>query len=202
MQKRKDKWNDFFELGMFFLAAICFVYFLTQRIYPKVFEAVLIVAALVGIRVLIKIAKVELFPLLRFSILFFIFIAMFMANEFGFYGKIPYLDKMEHFFSGVILTFIGLLIFRKINKKEDNRLFHSALEIWFSLFFSVAMAGCWEIYEFVTDGIIGLNSQNGSIADTMFDMICGTLGAIMTCLYLGNKKGKRNSFSEEDHFSA
>lgn len=112
-----------------------------------------------------------------------------MANEFGFYGKVPHLDKIEHLFSGVILCFIGLLIFRKINKKEINLSLHSATEVWFSLFFSMAMAGCWEIFEFSTDMIFGLNSQNRSIIDTMIDMICGIFGAILTSFYLSQKKG-------------
>lgn len=187
----KDKWNDFFELGMYILGVICFVYFLNEKIYIKVFEAALIIATLIFIRLLFKFIKLELFPLLRFSILFFIFIAMFMANEFGYYGKIPHLDKIEHLFSGVILSFLGVSVFRKIIKQEMDFPLHSSIEVWFSLYFSIAMAGCWEIFEFSTDSFFGFSSQNGSINDTMLDMICGMVGAILTSLFLRFKKAKK-----------
>lgn len=186
LRKDPDRWNDYFEFGMYILAGVCFVYFLIHKIYPKVFEAVLIVVTLIFVRILFKFMKIQLFPLLRFSILFFIFICMFMANEFGYYGKIPYLDKMEHLFSGVILCFVGIVVYQKINNQDDISEYTPTL-IWFSLFFAMAMAGFWEIFEFTTDQMFGLKSQMDSITDTMVDMICGTIGAILTSIYLAVK---------------
>ncbi|TDF95103.1 hypothetical protein [Paenibacillus piri] len=179
--------NHYFELALYALAAVCFVYFLIRGIYAKVFEAVLIVAVLALIRAVIKFTKVELFPALRFSILLFIFVAMFLANEFGFYTIFPQLDKIEHLCSGVILCFVGLLIFRQINKNKEAVKLHASTAVWFSLFFAVAMAGCWEIYEYTTDQLFGLHSQNDSLVDTMWDIICGTVGAGATGLYLSFK---------------
>jgi hypothetical protein len=56
------------------------------------------------------------------------------------------------------------------------------------------MAGCWEIFEFTTDRLFGLYSQNGSLVDTMVDIICGTVGAGGTALYLA-LKAERHPFS-------
>jgi uncharacterized membrane protein YjdF len=153
-------------------------------IYAKVFQTILILAVLTIVRGVIKFTKTELFPALRFSILFFIALTMLFANAFGFYGLIPYLDKIEHLISGVILCFIGLIIFAKVSKIETPPIVPSSTAVWFSLFFSVAMAGCWEIYEFSTDHLFGLNSQNNSLPDTMADIICGAIGAVVISIYL------------------
>jgi uncharacterized membrane protein HdeD (DUF308 family) len=187
MRKRRDKWNDAFELVLYVLAGVCLVYFVLQGNMAKIFEAVLIVAVLIIIKVVVKYTKTELFPALRFSILFFIFVTMFLANEFGLYDWIPYLDKIEHLFSGVILCFLGLLIFTQLNKEEEVRRLHAPTAVWFSLFFAVAMAGCWEIWEFTSDWLFGLHSQRGSLVDTMTDIICGTIAAAATSVYLAYK---------------
>jgi uncharacterized membrane protein YjdF len=190
--KRKDKWNDLFEIGLYALAAACLVYFTIRGNRAKLFEPVLTVVVLVIIRGVVRLTKTVLFPALRFSILLFIFMTMFVANEFGFYSVIPYLDKAEHLFSGVILCFVGLVIYKKAS--EDGETAHPSAKagVWFSLFFSVAMAGVWEIYEFTTDRLFGLDSQNGSLVDTMTDIICGTIGAVFTAVYLACKaKNKR-----------
>lgn len=191
-EKRKDKWNDLFELAMYVLAAACFVYYLAKGVEARVLQAVLIVTVLLIIRVVVKVTKVTMFAALRFSVLLFIFVAMFMANMFGYYTVIPYLDKIEHLFSGVILCFVGLLVYKKASDREKSAVPGPKVAVWFSFFFSVAMAGVWEIYEFTTDRLLGFNSQFGSLLDTMADIICGTIGAIVTCIYLAAraKKGK------------
>lgn len=181
----KGRGNDLFELAMYVLAAGCFVYFLIKGNMPKMWQAVLIAVVLLLIRLVVRITKTTMFAALRFCVLMFIFIAMFLANEFGFYSVIPYLDKFEHLFSGVILCFIGLLIYEKASENEKNTDTLSAkVAIWLSIFFSVAMAGVWEIYEYTTDHLFGLRSQNGSLPDTMTDIICGTIGAVLTGIYL------------------
>lgn len=190
--KGKDRWNDLFELAMYVLAGGCFVYFLVKGNGAKVFQAVLIVAVLQLIRLVVKWTKTTMFTSLRFCVLLFIFVTMFLANEFGYYGVIPYLDKIEHLFSGVILCFIGLMIYSKAaSHPEGTEPPSSQVAVWLCLFFSVAMAGVWEIFEFATDHLFGLNSQNGSLLDTMTDIICGTCGAIITAGYLVLKARKR-----------
>ncbi|KRE34169.1 hypothetical protein ASG85_12400 [Paenibacillus sp. Soil724D2] len=191
MEKRKDKWNDLFELAMYATAAVCFVYFWVKGIPAKMFQAVLIVAVLLIIRFVVKITKTTMFAALRFSVLLFIFITMFLANEFGFYKVIPYLDKIEHLFSGLILCFVGLMIYMKASKGEKAAVPNAKVAVWFCLFFSIAMAGVWEIYEYTTDSLFGLHSQNGSLVDTMTDIICGTISAILTSIYLAFKAKQR-----------
>lgn len=190
-QKRTDRANDVYELSLYILAAVCFIYFWAQGIRFKMLQPVLIVVVLTLIRLIVRWTSTKLFPALRFSILFFITLTMFIANLFGFYGVIPYLDKVEHLLSGIILCFVGLLIYKKATEKDGVNRPSSRAAVWFALFFSAAMAGCWEIYEFTTDHIFGLNSQNGSLVDTMADIICGDIGAAATAVYLFRKAKRR-----------
>lgn len=189
-RKRIQRFNDVFEICLYAICGFCIVYYIVWGVYPKSLQAVLIISVLLLIRGLVKWTKSELFPALRFSILFFITVTMLLANLFGLYSVIPYLDKMEHLLSGVILCFIGLLILRKMIRSQNITHFPSPIAIWFALFFSVAMAGCWEIYEFTGDRLFGLLSQNGSLIDTMVDIICGLVGAVGTSLYLACKVKK------------
>ncbi|MEK3916021.1 hypothetical protein [Paenibacillus sp. FSL H7-0331] len=190
--QKKQRFNDYFELVLYLISTGCLIYFLIQGIPLKAFQGILIISVLTIIRGVVKFTKTELFPALRFSILFFIFLTMLLANEFGFYGIIPNLDKIEHLLSGVILHFIGMLIYWKLTAAEGNQRNVSSTAIWFGFFFSVAMAGFWEMYEFTTDYLFGLQSQRGSLTDTMGDIICGTIGAVGTSIYLAFK-GKREN---------
>ncbi|WP_052475886.1 hypothetical protein [Cohnella kolymensis] len=190
-QKRTDRANDVFELALYILAAVCFIYFWARGIHFKMLQPVLIVVVLTLIRLTVRWTRTELFPALRFSILFFITLTMFIANLFGFYGVIPYLDKVEHLLSGIILCFVGLLIYKKTTEKDGVNRPSSGAAVWFALFFAAAMAGCWEIYEFTTDRIFGLHSQNDSLVDTMADIICGDIGAAATAVYLFRKAKRK-----------
>lgn len=185
--KRKYDFNDYFEIFLYILAVICFIYFLFKGNRAKTLQPILIILVLITIKALARAVKVEIFFVLRFSILLFIFVAMFLANEFGFYSIIPSLDKIEHLFSGVILTLVGIVVFKHINRNEKDIKINPSTIVFFSLYFSIAMAGFWEIYEFTTDYILGLRSQNASLLDTMLDIICGTTGAVTTSIYLHYK---------------
>jgi uncharacterized membrane protein YjdF len=184
----KYRYNDYFEFAMYILAFLCMIYFLIKGKPMKVIEPLLICAVLGAIRILVRYSKVEIFPALRFSVLLFIFIAMFLANVFNFYSVIPYLDKIEHLLSGVILFFAGLLLFRYLNRHLDNLQALFITSVYFSLFFSVALAAVWEIYEFSGDQLFGLRSQNGSLLDTMADIICGTIAAVLTSIFYYKRK--------------
>lgn len=67
--------------------------------------------------------------------------------------------------------------------------------VFFSVIFAIALAGTWEIWEFTTDRLFGLNSQLNSLIDTMTDIICGTVGGLISAIpiYLF-AKGKHNKF--------
>ncbi|MDF2715197.1 MAG: hypothetical protein K0R28_2122 [Paenibacillus sp.] len=193
-KSRKQRLNDVFEIVLYAICGLSAVFFTIRGVYAKSFQAALIISVLLLVRGLVKWTKSELPPSLRFSVLLFITVAMLLANLYGLYTVIPHLDKMEHLLSGVILCFVGLVILGKMIRTRELTGFPSPIAIWFALFFSIAMAGCWEIYEFAVDRLFGLFSQNGSLVDTMADIICGTAGAAGTALYLAYK-AKRHPLS-------
>lgn len=191
-KKLKHSISDYLEAALYILALICFVYFLINKNIPKTLQPILIVSVLISLKVLIKITKIEIFPALRFSVLVFVFICMFLAVEFNFYSFVPEMDKMEHLLSGCILIFVGFSIFKQINRKEEKIKINLLTIVLFCLFFAIASAGVWEIFEFTVDRLFGLATQNGSLVDTMQDIICGTTGAILTSIYLYHRLKKND----------
>jgi hypothetical protein len=68
------------------------------------------------------------------------------------------------------------------------------LSIVFCFLFSTAAASVWEIYEYVGDVLFSLDSQGGSLVDTMEDIITGTIGGGISTLviFFRLKKKKQN----------
>lgn len=169
---------------LYLICGISIIYFGLKENYANSFQAGLIIFTLLLFRSLITWTKSELPPILRSSVLLFITITMMLANLFNMYAIIPYLDKIEHVLSGLILFFVGQFILIKMVNSNGMSHLPTRIMIWFSFFFAAAMAGIWEIYEFTVDHLFGLQSQNGSLNDTMIDMICGTASAVVVSFYL------------------
>lgn len=194
---RNHRFNHVFEIVLYVICGLSIIYFGVTGAYGKCFQAGLIITVLLLFRGLITWTKSELPPALRFSVLIFIVITMMLANLFNMYAVIPKLDKIEHLMSGFIIFFVGQFILNKMAKSNGLSSLPSNIIIWFSFYFSVAMAGVWEIYEFTVDHLFGLVSQNGSLTDTMLDIICGTVGAVGAVLYLFYKARRAPNSVEE-----
>ena len=128
-----------------------------------------------------------------YFILTFVFCSMYVGNILNIYRVIPFYDKVLHFISGILIGFIGFIIFMNFNK-ENMKNINKVFLLMFVMSFSIALAGVWEIWEFTTDQSFGFNSQNASLIDTMLDIICGTIGGIISLVpvifYFRNKKSK------------
>ena len=105
--------------------------------------------------------------------LIFLLLSLFAGKSLNLYLIIPQWDKLLHFISGFILVFIGRDIYIKLNGSYAN---YKLLRI-FAFFFAVAAAGMWEIYEFSVDSLFNMYTQNGSLTDTMLDIILGSVSA-------------------------
>ncbi|MBM7833604.1 hypothetical protein [Clostridium sardiniense] len=124
------------------------------------------------------------------AILIFIFFSMYLANVLNFYAIEGY-DKMLHLASGLLIGVIGFAIYTYLFNPKKNKGIKPFAMVLFTIMFAVACAGVWEIWEFTTDSLFGLTAQNG-LEDTMYDIICGTIGGIMVTIpiYLYSKGGK------------
>lgn len=128
----------------------------------------------------------------------FIIGAMYLGNVFDFYIIIPMYDKILHLLSGLIIGLIGYILFLHLSNGSGGNSFKRYMPILFSIIFSIACAAVWEIWEFSTDQLFGFASQNNSLHDTMWDIICGTLMGIISNIpiYLYYIKGKKIKFIE------
>ena len=128
----------------------------------------------------------------------FIVGSMYLGNVFNFYEIIPMYDKILHLLSGIIVGMIGFILFLHITDGKGMSTCKRYAPVLFSIIFSIAAAGLWEIWEFSTDMLFGFHSQNNSLIDTMMDIICGSIMGIIAnipiYLYI---KGKNISFIEK-----
>jgi hypothetical protein len=127
---------------------------------------------------------------LQLHYLIFITLGPFAGSALNVYGAIADWDTAIHFDSGVMLAWLGMLWVRRIEERLD-----APLPAWFGLLViqltPMAFAALWEICEFASDHLIGTNSQNGSLEDTMTDIMAGTVGglfAIALLLILGRPR--------------
>lgn len=131
---------------------------------------------------------------------FFLILSILVGSLWKVYTLWGIYDKIIHFGSGVIIALIGYVLFKE---SKTSKL---SLPWLFVLTFSIALmcGAVWEIWEFSTDILMGLNSQlteglvgRLAIMDTMYDIICdccgGFLGAIIAILLEMNKRKNVNN---------
>ena len=107
---------------------------------------------------------------------------MFLGNVFDFYTIIPMYDKILHLLSGLIIEMIGYILFLHVSNGSEDNSFKRFMPMLFSIIFSIAAAAVWEIWEFSTDQLFGFASQNNSLNDTMWDIICGSIIGIVSSI--------------------
>lgn len=106
----------------------------------------------------------------------FVFVALDMGICMDLYKTVPFFDKAVHFCSGVFSALVGhyVLVYFKANKTPK------IFKAMFIMFFSMAIGVIWEFFEFGCDKFLGQSMQqlvSVGVDDTMFDLLCATLGA-------------------------
>ena len=112
-----------------------------------------------------------------------------LGSVYNMYDIFPQFDSLLHFTGGVVFAIIGYFLAGIINKGY-NTLLISAL---FAFFFSVAVAGLWELYEFGCDSFFGTDMQVNTylesgcvdigLIDSMIDMLVETVGALLFTVF-------------------
>ncbi|GAA5195491.1 hypothetical protein [Microbacterium jejuense] len=120
---------------------------------------------------------------LQLHYLIFITLGPFAGSALNVYAAIADWDTLIHFDSGVLVAWLGMLWVRRVEERVD-----APLPAWFSLtviqLTAMAFAAMWEICEFASDHLIGTVSQNGSLEDTMMDIMAGTVGGLFAIALL------------------
>lgn len=159
----------------------------------QLFENLLMIIATVLPLILGKTINVKIPKAMEIAFVGFCFASLVMGDLFGFYGRFAWWDTILHGISGIMLGILGYALYNTINPNDS----HSP--IWVSIWiicFALAAGAMWEIWEYATDGIFGLNSQEflissgtfddavplqgrDALKDTMSDLILDFLGAFV-----------------------
>ena len=110
--------------------------------------------------------------------------AQYFGMMFHFYERYSFFDLLLHFSSGFLLTMYGNYFCRFLVKKYSHPGIPAVITVLFSVFFAVTGAVIWEIYEFLADRFLGMTSQGIGVADTMEDLIAGSLSAVICGILL------------------
>ncbi len=160
-----------------------------------------VIYALFGVILMVAIPFIKnrfhlnLSPLTLSLVLVFSAISVYTGNRYHWYVAFWWYDVLLHFTSGILIALAGADLFFPANNRRAKLPFI----LFFSFIFSLAMAGLWEIIEFLIDVIfendvqrnltwerelIGREWQNNGIRDTMNDIINGCVGGIVGCIII------------------
>lgn len=111
--------------------------------------------------------------------------ATFIGVILNVYVILPWYDSLVHLVTGACLVYLA----KDGIRQDGNAAWRS--RALYAFFFSVSLSTFWEIYEFGVD-FLGADSQHGSLSDTMWDLVFGTLGAAAAAIALYHlSKGKK-----------
>lgn len=144
--------------------------------------------------ILKKLLKITFPNELIFMYWLFILISVFLGTCLHFISYFKYYDKLLHFSSPIVLTFLGYGILTYF--LENSRSQYPS--VWFFMIFGFAFAQMcgvlWEFWEFLCDQFLGLNLQRyllhgqpligrKALLDTMGDLFVNTCGSIIASFY-------------------
>lgn len=177
--------NNLLILIMLLINIISIILNLTINYEVNILVCISLSIIIVIPRILKK--KLNINDVTEFIFLSFILLAGELGSVLKFYDLISWYDSFTHFLSGTLTGYIALLII-----KETKCYKNKFMNILFIMSLVLAVAACWEIFEFTADSILGNDAQRvleTGVADTMKDIICALLGGtlfLIGCLY--NKK--------------
>ena len=112
---------------------------------------------------------------------FFIFLSLFLGEIHDYYFKFWWWDAYMHSQGGFFLGIGGFLLVYVLNEQKNVSVhmkpgFISLFAFTFAMTFGVF----WELFEYFMDSVFGFNMLKTGLTDTMWDLICGACGALVT----------------------
>lgn len=109
-------------------------------------------------------------------IVIFVFATIFLGEAFDFYNRFWWWDVVLHGGSALTFGLVGFIFVFMLF--EGDRYAAPAWAVAFVSFcFALSIGTVWEIFEFGTDRMFGMNMQKSGLVDTMWDLIVNTIGA-------------------------
>ena len=121
--------------------------------------------------------------------LLFLFLALILGSVVNLYSTIWWWDLFVHFLSGILTSYVALLILEEFHLIKKSKMF----TLLFMFTFSLAVASVWEYFEFTIDKVLGSDTQwvkDTGVDDTMTDMLIATLGSGIYVFGYGTIKKK------------
>lgn len=134
-----------------------------------------------------RIIKYKLEELVKGFYLSFIFFSTFLGSGLGAYNTFEWWDIALHITSGILLGFAALYLYNFITRISGQEFYFNK---WIIIFFCLsipALFGClWEMCEFTSDQLLGMNTQikEYGVLDTMEDIICNTGGSVIAVIMI------------------
>lgn len=182
-KKQKLELNEIISWIVRILLILVMVKSIFSKNYMNSFVAFLTFVMTFYPSILRKKFRVYLPSTLQIIITLFIFAAQFLGEIHDFYYKFPWWDNMLHCISGSILGIIGFMFVYFLNKTHIKKTKLSPFFVsLFAFCFALSIGVFWEIFEFASDRILGLNMQKfrmpgeDGLVDTMTDLIVDTIG--------------------------
>lgn len=108
-------------------------------------------------------------------LMFFIFIADFLAHKFFWYSLIWYFDMIMHFLGGL---WVGLFFIYVVSFKKS---ISYGINIFLNIIIATLIIGLlWELYEYYLNIVSGTDFI---LADTISDLLFDLFGSIVAILY-------------------
>jgi len=112
------------------------------------------------------------------AIIVFTYFSLFLGEIRDFYELIWWWDILLHGGAAIGFGLIGFIMILMMFR--DNKYAAPPIALAFFAFcFAMAIGVLWEVFEFGMDELFGLNMQKSGLADTMYDLIIDTFGAIV-----------------------
>ena len=129
----------------------------------------------------------------------FVYASLYLGEVHNYYIKYWWWDILLHTGSGFILGIFGFLLVYVINEHDDLEMHMKPSFVGlFAFMFALGMGALWEISEFAVDQLFQMDTQGGSLIDTMSDLIVDGIGALIISLlgYRYLRANQSDSFLE------
>ena len=132
----------------------------------------------------------------------FLFLSVFLGTFVGLYSKTTLYNRFVHTCGGIIMGVLAMFFVRPICKDRQTRL-HPMLVFLLVFTFSMCFGACWEMWEFGWDAVLDMNMQGyanlfgrQALLDTMLDICCNCVGALIISTICAVCSYKYNNFVE------
>nr|DAW91251.1 MAG TPA: putative membrane protein [Bacteriophage sp.] len=172
------KTNDILIILMIIVNTICMLLSICGKYNSNILVCLSLYLIIFLPRIVRKFSS-KVNDLIELIFLLFILFAQLLGSILHFYGIIYWYDSFMHYISGILTSFLAVIILILFNKYDDN---DKVFNVIFILSITLMVASLWEIFEFTTDNLLGGDAQRvvaTGVTDTMKDIICALLGSIL-----------------------